>query len=48
MFEICLVSVFLFLALVVLSFTIRKISKKFGHTQEHIAELPKNLDVATL
>ena len=48
MFEICLVSVFLFLALVDLSFTIRKISKKFGHTQEHIAELPKKLDVATL
>ena len=29
------------------SLTICKISKKFGHTQEHIAELPKNLDVAT-
>ena len=47
MFEICLVSVFLFLALVDFSLTIRKISKKFGHMQEHIAELPKNLDVAS-
>ncbi len=47
MFEICLVSVFLFLALVDFSFTIRKLSKNFGHTQVHIAELPKNYDVAT-
>ena len=47
MFEICLVSVFLFLALVDFSFTIRKISKKFRHMQEHIAELSKNLDVAS-
>ena len=47
MFEICLVSVFLFLALADFSFTIRKLSKKFGHTQVHIAELPKNLGVAS-
>ena len=47
MFEICFALVFLFLASAILSFTIRKISKKFGHTQEHIAELPKNLDVAS-
>ena len=47
MFEICLVSVFLFLASAVLSFTIRKISKNFGNMQEHIAELPKKLDVAS-
>ncbi len=47
MFEICLVSVFLFLASAALSFTMRKISKKFGHMQEHIAELPKNLNVAS-
>ncbi len=47
MFEICLVSVFLFLALSDFSFTIRKLSKNFGHTQVHIAELLKNLDVAT-
>ena len=46
MFEICLALVFLFLASVDFSFTIRKISKKIGHMQEHIAELPKNLHVA--
>ena len=46
MFEICLVSVFLFLALSDFSLTIHKFSKEFRHTQGHIAELPKNLDVA--
>ena len=48
MFEICLVSVFLFLASAFLSFTFRKINKKSEHMQAHIAEPPKNLNVATL
>lgn len=39
--------VFLFLASADFSFTIHKLSKNFGHTQEHIAELPKNLEVAS-
>ena len=47
MFEICLVSVFLFLAFVDFSLTIRKFSKNFRHTQEHNAELLKYLDVAS-